>query len=91
VGKDRTNGELAQIGGTMESLRGDESTCIWCGEEIDPDSQGAVVIDEDERCYTEWPEHYYDPKTRVIPRGYGHTMCYLDSIRRAKGLPVGDE
>ena len=75
----------------MESIRGDESTCVWCGEEIGPDWQGAVGIDEDERCYAGSPERYYDPKTRVIPRGYGHTSCFLDSIRRAKGLPIADE
>jgi hypothetical protein len=72
----------------MESLRGDESMCVWCGEAIEPDWQGAAVIDEDECCYTEHPEWYYDPATRVIPQGYGHTSCLMDSIARAKGLPV---
>ncbi len=64
----------------MESLRGDDSKCIWCGEAIEPDWQGAVVIDEDERCYAEHPERYYDPQCRVIPRGYGHTACLIESL-----------
>jgi RNA polymerase subunit RPABC4/transcription elongation factor Spt4 len=65
----------------IESIRGDESKCTWCGEAMEPDWQGAVVIDEDERCYAERPEAYYDPTRRVIPRSYGHTACFLESRR----------
>jgi hypothetical protein len=72
---------IAYAGGAMENIRGDESRCLWCGEALEPEWQGCVVIDEDERCYAEHPEAYYDPQMRVVPRAYGHTACLIESIQ----------
>jgi hypothetical protein len=74
----------------VNDLGWNDPRCVWCDELVEPDWQGAVVIDEDERCYRGSEERYFDRTQRVIPRRYGHTSCYLDSIRRAKGLPVDD-
>jgi hypothetical protein len=65
----------------MESLQGDDSTCIWCGDALEPDWRAVVVIDEDERCYADYPEYYGDPKMRGISRTYGHTSCMLESVK----------
>jgi hypothetical protein len=74
----------------MESLRGDDQVCVWCGEPLDPEHEGLVVIDEDERCYEEHPERYYDPAHRVLPRAYGHSVCMLTSVELARNAILQD-
>jgi hypothetical protein len=74
----------------MDSIRGDEHVCVWCGEPLDPEDEGLVVVDEDERCYAEHPENYYDPATRVVPRAYGHTACLLESIQMMRNEILQD-
>jgi hypothetical protein len=59
----------------------DDQRCVWCGEWVEPEWQGAMVIDEDARGYQgERYTAYFDRTQRVIPRRYGHTPGLLTSI-----------
>ena len=58
----------------------DDQRCVWCGEPVEPACQGVVVIAEDERCYEGYDELSVDRTPRGLPRRYGHSACYLDSI-----------
>jgi hypothetical protein len=74
----------------MENLRGNDQVCVWCQEPLDPEYEGLVVVDEDERCYAQYPEGYYDPQHRVMPRAYGHSGCFLQSVHDARNEILQD-